>query len=84
MQLTLAALALTAFVHAQAAAPTINTPTQLSTCEPSLLTWTGTGPFYLTVLPGGMSAATPLETLLTASAANSYTWSVFFHRLGLC
>ncbi|KAI6108267.1 hypothetical protein F5141DRAFT_1121960 [Pisolithus sp. B1] len=55
---------------------TINTPSNVVECEPTQLTWSGgQAPYYLSLVPGGQSSATPLEQLPTQNG-NSYTWMV--------
>ncbi|KAK4703546.1 hypothetical protein P7C70_g2670, partial [Phenoliferia sp. Uapishka_3] len=62
---------------ASASAITINSPTGLTTCEPSAITWSGgTAPYYVTILPGGEVSGTVLETLVSDSSATTYTWNV--------
>ncbi|GAA5821596.1 hypothetical protein JCM3770_005308 [Rhodotorula araucariae] len=68
------ALTLASLVSAQSA--TINTPTQLFTCEPAAITWNGgTGPYYVRVYEGG-STTSLIETLQSSVSTNSYTWNV--------
>ncbi|BGP43613.1 hypothetical protein JCM10450v2_007787 [Rhodotorula kratochvilovae] len=68
------ALTLASLVSAQSA--TINTPTQLFTCEPAAITWNGgTGPYYVRVYEGGSTTAL-IETLQSSVSTNSYTWNV--------
>ncbi|KAF8732362.1 hypothetical protein AX14_004488 [Amanita brunnescens Koide BX004] len=53
---------------------TIDTPASVVQCQPTLLTWNGgTGPYYLTILPGGQVSAEPMETF-TATDDTSKTW----------
>ncbi|KAI5982324.1 hypothetical protein EDD15DRAFT_2324365 [Pisolithus albus] len=55
---------------------TINTPSNVVECEPTQLTWSGgQAPYYLSLVPGGQSSATPLEQLPSQNG-NSYTWMV--------
>ncbi|KAL8278684.1 hypothetical protein RQP46_008976 [Phenoliferia psychrophenolica] len=55
---------------------TINTPSSLVACEPTLISWSGgTAPYYVTVLPGGVISTT-LESLVTDLNITSYTWTV--------
>jgi len=62
---------------AQSASLVINTPTSLVECEPSAITFSGgTAPYYISVLPGGQTTASPLETFPTQTAAGTYTWTV--------
>ncbi|TNY22051.1 hypothetical protein DMC30DRAFT_445647 [Rhodotorula diobovata] len=67
------ALSLASLVSAQAV---INTPSQLFTCEPAAITWTGgTAPYFVRVYAGG-STTDLLETLQSSTSSNSYTWNV--------
>ncbi|KAK4056436.1 hypothetical protein OIO90_002579 [Microbotryomycetes sp. JL221] len=63
----------------QAYAATINTPTALIQCQPVQLSWSGVSgsSIFLAVLPGGQSAALPIQDFgeLPASPA-AYTWTV--------
>jgi len=53
----------------------INTPVSIVQCQPVLLTYGGgTAPYFISVLPGGQPAATPLEQLPQQSGT-SYTWT---------
>jgi len=53
---------------------TVQTPVSLVTCQPALISFSGgTAPYYLSVLPGGQTGATALESFPTQSGA-SYTW----------
>ncbi|PAV16636.1 hypothetical protein PNOK_0825600 [Pyrrhoderma noxium] len=55
---------------------TINTPSSIVQCEPSLLSWSdGTAPYYLSILPGGETTATALESF-SSTSDTSYTWTV--------
>ncbi|KAE9398122.1 hypothetical protein BT96DRAFT_822454 [Gymnopus androsaceus JB14] len=55
---------------------TVNTPTSLITCEPSLLEWSGgTAPYYVSILPGGDVSGSALRTF-DATNATEYTWTV--------
>ncbi|TEB34667.1 hypothetical protein FA13DRAFT_1729326 [Coprinellus micaceus] len=54
----------------------INTPTGVVTCQPILLTYgQGTPPYYLSILPGGQVAGTPLH-VWDPTNAESMTWIV--------
>lgn len=67
---------LVAIVPAVLGQLTINTPSNVVECEPTQLTWSGgQAPYYLSLVPGGQSSATPLEQLPTQNG-NSYTWTV--------
>ncbi|KAK0495433.1 hypothetical protein EDD18DRAFT_1463814 [Armillaria luteobubalina] len=54
---------------------TINTPTGVTECEPSALSWSdGTAPYYLTIYPGvGRNYGSTLESF--ARLTTSYTWT---------
>ncbi|KAF8962759.1 hypothetical protein BDZ97DRAFT_1092564 [Flammula alnicola] len=53
---------------------TINTPSSVVQCEPQLLSWAeGTGPYYLSIIPGGQAGAAPIKTFDTQSGT-SMTW----------
>ncbi|KAJ3859228.1 hypothetical protein EV359DRAFT_86656 [Lentinula novae-zelandiae] len=55
---------------------TVNTPSSLTTCEPTLLSWSGgTAPYYLSILPGGETTSAALKTFDTTNATE-YTWTV--------
>ncbi|THV03228.1 hypothetical protein K435DRAFT_651821 [Dendrothele bispora CBS 962.96] len=55
---------------------TINTPTGIVQCQPSLLSWSdGTAPYFLSILPGGQAAATPLKSF-DSTDSTSITWTV--------
>lgn len=55
---------------------TMNTPSSVVQCQPQLLTWTdGASPYYLSVIPGGQPAATPIKSFDTQTG-NSLTWTV--------
>ncbi|KAF8322571.1 hypothetical protein DL93DRAFT_1020752 [Clavulina sp. PMI_390] len=72
---TLAALA--SLVAAQTSDPFINTPTGVTTCLTSSLTFGGTHPpFTLVVLPGGQASGTPVETIVSGTNATTYPWLV--------
>ncbi|KAJ4476234.1 hypothetical protein J3R30DRAFT_3704774 [Lentinula aciculospora] len=71
-----AALVAVAFVAPGVLALTVNTPSSLTTCEPTLLSWSGgTAPYYLTILPGGETSASALKTF-DSTNATEYTWTV--------
>ncbi|KZP23822.1 hypothetical protein FIBSPDRAFT_1042667, partial [Athelia psychrophila] len=54
---------------------TINTPSNVVECEPTLLNWTGgVPPYFLSIQPGNQPSAAALESLGTQTG-NSYTWS---------
>ncbi|KAK0500553.1 hypothetical protein EDD18DRAFT_1460258 [Armillaria luteobubalina] len=54
---------------------TINTPTGVTECEPSALSWSdGTAPYYLTIYPGGVTTGSTLESF-DATNDTSYTWT---------
>ncbi|KAJ3744311.1 hypothetical protein DFH05DRAFT_1460426 [Lentinula detonsa] len=55
---------------------TVNTPSSLITCEPTLLSWSGgTAPYYLSILPGGETSSSALKTF-DSTNATEYTWTV--------
>jgi len=55
----------------------INTPPSLIECQPAALTFSGgSGPYFLSVLPGGQTSATPIEQFPQQATAGSYTWVV--------
>ncbi|KAG2367047.1 hypothetical protein BDR07DRAFT_1394689 [Suillus spraguei] len=55
---------------------TINTPADVVECQPILLTWSGgASPYYLTLVPGGQSMASPIKSFPTQTGT-SYTWNV--------
>ncbi|KAJ7781133.1 hypothetical protein B0H16DRAFT_608294 [Mycena metata] len=57
---------------------TVNTPSESSlvVCEPIALTWTdGTAPYYVSIIPGGDTSASALETFASTSDT-SLTWTV--------
>ncbi|KAL1744109.1 hypothetical protein HDZ31DRAFT_82918 [Schizophyllum fasciatum] len=71
MKFLIAAASLIAAVQAL----TINTPSSLTTCQPSLISWSdGTPPYYLTILPGGQTSGTLKSFDQTDST--SVTWNV--------
>ncbi|KDN53576.1 hypothetical protein K437DRAFT_252943 [Tilletiaria anomala UBC 951] len=75
----LAALALSSLgalpILAQSAL-TVNTPSNLIVCIPSLIQWSGgTGPYYLTANAGG-SSSDVLATFVNGENVTSYTWTV--------
>ncbi|KZO91561.1 hypothetical protein CALVIDRAFT_558083 [Calocera viscosa TUFC12733] len=71
--LALAAFAVAAFAQT-AGNLTVSTPSSLVTCQPALITWSGgVSPYYLSVLPGGQTSATALESFPTQTGT-SYTW----------
>ncbi|PBK75578.1 hypothetical protein ARMSODRAFT_396043 [Armillaria solidipes] len=54
---------------------TINTPSGVTECEPSALSWSdGTAPYYLTIYPGGVTTGSTLESF-AATNDTSYTWT---------
>ncbi|KAK0485140.1 hypothetical protein IW261DRAFT_1560797 [Armillaria novae-zelandiae] len=54
---------------------TINTPSGVTECEPSALSWSdGTAPYYLTIYPGGVTTGSTLESF-SATNDTSYTWT---------
>ncbi|KAI6037726.1 hypothetical protein EDC04DRAFT_2604618 [Pisolithus marmoratus] len=70
---TLAAVVL--FVAGALAQFTINTPSNVVECEPTLITWTGgTAPYFLSILPGATPNGTPLENLGQQNST-SVTWT---------
>ncbi|GAA5848626.1 hypothetical protein JCM9279_002721 [Rhodotorula babjevae] len=72
---TASALALASLVTGQSSA-TINTPTQLFTCEPAAITWSGgQSPYFVRVYQGG-STTDLIETLQSSVQVQSYTWNV--------
>ncbi|KAG8793551.1 hypothetical protein FRC12_002421 [Ceratobasidium sp. 428] len=77
MRVTLATLlTLVAYVAAQAADPSINTPAQLVQCQPAQITWTGTSPpFFVSIIPGGQPGAAALHDF-GQQTGNSLTWNV--------
>ncbi|KAK7454660.1 hypothetical protein VKT23_011413 [Stygiomarasmius scandens] len=55
---------------------TINTPSGVVQCQPSLLSWSdGTAPYFLSILPGGQVSATALKSF-DSTNATSITWTV--------
>ncbi|KAJ8589008.1 hypothetical protein M405DRAFT_768264 [Rhizopogon salebrosus TDB-379] len=53
---------------------TVNTPASVVECQPTLFSWSGgTGPYYLTLVPGGQSMAAPIKSFPTQTGT-SYTW----------
>ncbi|KAL1712916.1 hypothetical protein EV715DRAFT_296621 [Schizophyllum commune] len=71
MKFLIAAASLIAAVQAL----TINTPSGLTACQPSLLSWSdGTAPFFLTILPGGQTSGA-LKSF-DQTDATSITWNV--------
>jgi len=55
---------------------TVNTPAQVVECEPLQITWTGgTGPFFLTILPGNQPTGEAIVNLGEFNG-NSVTWLV--------
>ncbi|KIK63126.1 hypothetical protein GYMLUDRAFT_41445 [Collybiopsis luxurians FD-317 M1] len=55
---------------------TINTPSSLTVCQPTLLSWSdGTAPYYLSIIPGGETSSSALKTFDTTNST-SYTWTV--------
>ncbi|KAG2756915.1 hypothetical protein P692DRAFT_20790785 [Suillus brevipes Sb2] len=71
----------TVFVALVSAVPavfglTINTPANVVECQPILFSWTGgQAPYYLTLVPGGQSMASPIKSFPTQTGT-SYTWNV--------
>ncbi|EGN99258.1 hypothetical protein SERLA73DRAFT_137520 [Serpula lacrymans var. lacrymans S7.3] len=54
---------------------TINTPANVVECQPTLLQWSGgTGPYYLSILPGSSPGSAALEDLGQQSGT-SVTWT---------
>ncbi|KZT51379.1 hypothetical protein CALCODRAFT_503585 [Calocera cornea HHB12733] len=71
--LALAAFAVAAFAQT-AGNLTVSTPSSLVTCQPALITWSGgVSPYFLSVLPGGQTSASALESFPTQTGS-SYTW----------
>jgi len=72
-----ALLTAAAALGARAQAPlTINTPVGATQCLPTSVNWAGgNGPYFLAVLPGMDTSATPLKQFPTTSAT-SFTWTV--------
>lgn len=74
-----AVLAATVFalgVAAQGAEPQINTPTSLVQCQPIKITWNGgQPPYWVSALPGGEPAGTPLKDWGQQSGTE-LTWTV--------
>ncbi|KAE9407688.1 hypothetical protein BT96DRAFT_914385 [Gymnopus androsaceus JB14] len=59
-----------------AQALTVNTPSGLATCEPTLLAWSGgVPPYYLSIIPGNNTAGSALKTF-DSTSTTSYTWTV--------
>ncbi|KAG5720756.1 hypothetical protein E4T56_gene4993 [Termitomyces sp. T112] len=55
---------------------TVNTPSNVVSCQPTLLTWSdGQAPFFLSIIPGGQVSAPALKTFPTQNG-NSITWIV--------
>ncbi|KAG2076701.1 hypothetical protein BDR04DRAFT_1089882 [Suillus decipiens] len=55
---------------------TVNTPSDVVECQPILFTWSGgVSPYYLTLVPGGQSMASPIKSFPTQTGT-SYTWNV--------
>ncbi|KAF9816653.1 hypothetical protein IEO21_03958 [Rhodonia placenta] len=53
---------------------TINTPSDVSECIPTLLTWSGgTGPYYLSIEPGNDPSGAPLQQYGPLEGT-SFTW----------
>lgn len=71
----------TVFVALVSAVPavfglTINTPSNVVECQPILFSWSGgQAPYYLTLVPGGQSMASPIKSFATQTGT-SYTWNV--------
>ncbi|KAG1835241.1 hypothetical protein EV424DRAFT_1359723 [Suillus variegatus] len=71
----------TVFVALVSAVPvvfglTINTPANVVECQPILFSWSGgQSPYYLTLVPGGQSMASPIKSFATQTGT-SYTWNV--------
>ncbi|WWD04970.1 hypothetical protein V865_003041 [Kwoniella europaea PYCC6329] len=56
---------------------TVNTPASLVQCQPAAISWTGgTGPYIISVIPGGQPSAAALETINDNESGNSLTWTV--------
>ncbi|KAG2367841.1 hypothetical protein BDR07DRAFT_1372543 [Suillus spraguei] len=72
MKFSVASLAL--FVAGSLAQFTINTPSNVVECQPTLLTWSGgLAPYYLSVLPGAAPNGNALENLGEQNST-SLTW----------
>ncbi|KZO91560.1 hypothetical protein CALVIDRAFT_541729 [Calocera viscosa TUFC12733] len=70
------AFALLALLPAALAQITVATPPSVVTCEPVSLSWTGgTGPYFVSAIPGGQPGATALESF-PEQTGNSFTWTV--------
>ncbi|RSH84532.1 uncharacterized protein EHS24_006054 [Apiotrichum porosum] len=66
-----------AFVALAQSTMTINTPASIIVCQPAAVTWTGgTAPYFVSVIPAGQVAATPIEYLVDGASETSYTWNV--------
>ncbi|KAG1870601.1 hypothetical protein DFJ58DRAFT_763737 [Suillus subalutaceus] len=71
----------TVFVALVSAVPavfglTVNTPADVVECQPVLFSWSGgVPPYYLTLVPGGQSMASPIKSFPTQTGT-SYTWNV--------
>jgi hypothetical protein len=54
----------------------INTPASLTTCVPTLLSWTGgQAPYFLSIIPGGQASAASLKDF-DQQSDNQETWNV--------
>ncbi|TDL25470.1 hypothetical protein BD410DRAFT_784460 [Rickenella mellea] len=68
-------VALAAFVS-QVYGLTVNTPTNVVECQPIQFTWSdGTGPYFLSLLPGGQPSAAAIKQFPQQSGT-SFTWLV--------
>jgi hypothetical protein len=64
------------FVAGALAQFTINTPSNVVECQPSLISWSGgTAPYYLSVLPGASPNGAAIESF-PATNSTSLTWTV--------
>jgi len=67
--------AVAAIMAASVSALTVNSPASLTQCVPVALGWNaGTAPYFVAIIPGGDSAASPLQDL-GQQTGNSYTWT---------
>ncbi|EKD03815.1 hypothetical protein A1Q2_01828 [Trichosporon asahii var. asahii CBS 8904] len=63
-------------VVAQDGGATVATPNGLTTCQPTLLTWTGgQAPYYVSIIEGGNPNGKAFKTW-PATEATSLTWKV--------
>ncbi|KIM62692.1 hypothetical protein SCLCIDRAFT_9019 [Scleroderma citrinum Foug A] len=66
------------FVAGALAQFTINTPGNVVQCEPTLISWSGgTGPYFLSILPGASPTGSALENLGQQNST-SVTWTCNF------